>query len=59
MTNEKTLREDITRRVVDGRVACKALLELAERRGVPPVTVGRLCDEMAIKITACQLGCFK
>ena len=57
MSNEQ-LREAIRQKAVDGRVACSALLELAARSGVPAAEVGALCNEMKLKISACQLGCF-
>ena len=43
----------------DGKAPCRALLELAKRTGVRPSDVGRLCDEMKIRVGCCQLGCFK
>lgn len=43
----------------DNRISCSQARELAERLGVPPQEVGRACDEMGIKIYACELGCFR
>ncbi len=43
----------------DGGAACRWLLALARRLEVSPAEVGRVCNEMKIKIRACQLGCFK
>jgi len=59
MSDEEDLREAIRREAVNGQVACKVLLELAEWRDVTPRKIGRLCNEMKIKIVNCQLGCFK
>ena len=58
MTAEQ-LREAIRQRSADGKIACKALLELAKASAAEPREIGRLCDEMGIRISACQLGCFK
>jgi len=58
MATDEELREAIRRAARDGRVACKALLELAARSGESPARIGRLCDEMEIRISQCQLGCF-
>ncbi len=55
---EEQLREAIRGKAVDGKVTCKAMLELAARMDCRPRKVGMLCNEMKIKITACQLGCF-
>jgi len=56
----------------EGKVCCWALLELARKAKVNPIRLGRLCDEMGIRIEApipmyrdwrprraCQLGCFR
>jgi len=56
---ERQLREQIERLTVEGRASCKALLELAARTGSSPHEIGRLCDEMKIRISNCQLGCFR
>jgi len=59
MTDDEELRDAIRREAAEGKVACQALLGLAERRDVPPKRLGGLCNEMKIKIVACQLGCFR
>ena len=59
MTDEEDLREAILREAADDRITCKALLELAEWQEAAPRKLGRLCGQMKIKITDCQLGCFK
>ena len=59
MTDEEDLREAIRREAATGRISCKVLLELAEWQDVTPRKLGRLCGQMKIKITNCQLGCFK
>ncbi|MFB3890568.1 MAG: hypothetical protein ACE15C_00950 [Phycisphaerae bacterium] len=58
MTDEQ-LRRAIRGLSVNGKVPCKALLDLAARASVSPGRIGRLCDEMGIRIRGCQLGCFK
>jgi hypothetical protein len=59
MSDDEELREAIRREASGGTVSCKALLELAEWQDVSPRKVGRLCDQMKIKIVECQLGCFR
>ena len=58
MTDED-VRELIRGKAVDGKVACRALLELAAQTRTSPKEVGRLCNELKLKIAACQLGCFR
>lgn len=59
MVSEAELRKAVLQASRDGKAACKALLKLAERTGASPARIGRLCDEMKIRICGCQLGCFK
>ncbi len=40
------------------RLTCAQALELAERFGVEPARVGKICDVAGIKLRRCQLGCF-
>ena len=58
MTPEE-LREAIQSRAVEGRVACKAMLDLASESDTPSRQIAKICNELGIKIGACQLGCFK
>ena len=56
---ERQIRQSIQQAARDGRVACKLLLELAERMESPPKRIGQFCNEMGIRISGCQLGCFR
>lgn len=42
----------------DGRISCAAARKIAEDMQVPYRIVGSLCDELKLKIKACELGCF-
>ncbi len=55
---QQQLKDAIARRAVDGKVNCKVLLELAQEAGASPKLIAALCDEMDIRISNCQLGCF-
>jgi hypothetical protein len=43
----------------NGRITCTTAMEIADRTGTPRPEIGRLLNEMQIKVAACQLGCFK
>ena len=58
MTDEQDIRRQIDRLATDGRAACKAMLELAERTETTPKKIGELCNDMSVRIVGCQLGCF-
>lgn len=42
----------------DNRLACGEAFRIAADLDVPIAEVGRACNELGIKIVACQLGCF-
>lgn len=56
---EDELRAAIREKASGGKVTCKTLLDVAAATGTPPREIGRLCDELKVKIVACQLGCFR
>lgn len=53
-----TLKEELLRKAVDGRISCAVAQKLAEALGVSYREVGAAADELGIKIRDCQLGCF-
>jgi len=55
----ETLVKEVKAAAHNGKITCPAALEIAERMGVQPGLVGRAADIAGIKITGCQLGCFK
>ena len=57
--DEKVIKELIMKRQSDDRISCRAACEIADEAGVPRSLIGRLLDEMKIKIHSCQLGCFE
>jgi hypothetical protein len=42
----------------EGKIACAAAFRLAEELGLSRKDLGELLNELKIKITRCQLGCF-
>jgi hypothetical protein len=46
---------------MDGRkkLSCAKAFRLAERFGAELPEIGRVCNDHKIRITKCQLGCFK
>lgn len=46
---------------IDGKkkLGCQMAFDLAEKFGVSKKTLGQACNDNNIKITSCQLGCFK
>jgi len=52
------LKAVLKSRVDDNRISCKVALDTATEFEVPPAVVGKTLNELKIKITRCQLGCF-
>lgn len=57
--DEKALRELIMKRQTDDRISCRTACDIADETGAPRSLIGKLLDEMKIKVHSCQLGCFK
>lgn len=56
--NEDELRKILSEKQKDRRMSCATAMSIADKAGVPRKEVGRLLNEMEIKIHSCQLGCF-
>jgi hypothetical protein len=57
MTREKIV-ETIQRASANNRLSCEKAHELAGEMSVSLHEIGAICNELKIKITGCQLGCF-
>ena len=43
---------------MDGKISCKQALKLAEEEGISSGDLGKLLNEIKVKVAGCQLGCF-
>jgi ABC-type oligopeptide transport system ATPase subunit len=50
--------EELLRHVKDKRIPCKTARKIAVQTGLSYHEIGKLADELDIKITDCELGCF-
>jgi hypothetical protein len=55
---KESLKEAVRRASNDGRLTCEKAHELGKELGVTLQEIGAVCNELNIKIKACQLGCF-
>ncbi len=56
---DETLKELIKAAVgPDGKIRCADAFRVAAEAGVPVGAVGRIINELGIRIKGCQLGCF-
>ena len=56
--SQEELKDRIRAAAPEGRITCPAALRLAEELHISGQEMGNLLDELKIKITQCQLGCF-
>jgi hypothetical protein len=57
MTREMII-EVLRKASTNSRLTCEKAHALARELNVPLKEIGALCNELKIKIAACQLGCF-
>lgn len=50
--------EAVRNAATDNRLSCEAAHRIGEELKIPLREIGAVCNELKIKITACQLGCF-
>ena len=58
MPEDQNLKKAIADAVVDGRVECKKVWEIADLFNIHKMKVSCACEAMKIKIIKCQLGAF-
>ncbi|NPV92560.1 MAG: hypothetical protein HPY50_17480 [Firmicutes bacterium] len=59
MSETEKVAEALKKAAADGKISCTAARRLAGELQVSPRVVGQLCNELKIRIKACELGCFK
>lgn len=61
LSNEQLdrLEDAIRLNLKDGYVACLLAWRIADELGVSRLAVGAMVDKLGVRITDCQLGCFK
>jgi hypothetical protein len=57
--DERELKDLIMGKQADGRISCKIACDIADNAGISRHEIGRILDELKIKVHSCQLGCFK
>lgn len=57
MTREELTRE-VRKAAENDRLSCEAAHRLSGELKIPLSEIGALCNELKIRITSCQLGCF-
>ena len=59
MVDRKKLEETILEKTKDGKLPCAMCFKIAEDFGISKKGMGKILNEIKIKISQCQLGCFE
>ncbi len=59
MVDRKKLEEVILNKSKEGKLPCALCFKIAEDFGIPKKELTKILNEMKIKISQCQLGCFE
>jgi hypothetical protein len=57
--DRKKLEETILKKAKAGKLPCAQCFKIAEGFGISKREMGKILNEIKIKISQCQLGCFK
>jgi hypothetical protein len=57
--DRKKLEESIKEKAKGGKLPCAMCFKIAEDFGISKKEMGRVLNEIKIKISQCQLGCFE
>ena len=55
---DNKIEERVRASLVNGKLPCETAFEIAKELQVAPRMVKETADELQIKISSCQLGCF-
>ncbi len=57
--DRKRLEEAIKEKAKDGKLPCAMCFKIAEEFGISNKEIGKILNEMKVKISQGQLGCFE
>ena len=57
--DRRRLEEAINEKAKDRRLPCALCFKIAEDFGISKKEMGKILNEMKVKISQCQLGCFE
>lgn len=57
--DRKKIEEAILEKSKDGKVSCAICFKIAEEFGISKREMGQILNEINIRISQCQLGCFE
>ncbi len=58
MVDRKRLEAAILEKSKGGKIPCPVCFQIAEEFGISRGEMGQVLNEMKVKVSQCQLGCF-
>jgi hypothetical protein len=55
---QESIIDVVRKAAAENRLSCEKARELAKELNVPVSEIGKICNVLKIKISACELGCF-
>ncbi len=59
MQDRKRVEAILLEKATDGKIPCALCFRIAEDHKISKREMGKILNEMKIKISQCQLGCFE
>ena len=59
MVDRKRLEETILKKSKTGKLPCAVCFKIAEDFGISKREMGKILNEIKVRIRQCQLGCFE
>lgn len=59
VVDRKKIEELIKEKAKDGKLPCAMCFKIAEDFGISKKEMGKILNEVKVKISQCQLGCFE
>ena len=56
---ERMLEEELKLSLVDGKLPCVNALKISRKFMISPEKISAMANKLDVKISNCQLGCFK
>jgi len=53
------LADSVKASLKEGNLPCGTAFKIAQEAGVPKIAVGEITDRLGIRVSNCQIGCFK
>ena len=54
----QAIEEAVQASLRNGKLPCRRAFAIAAEQGLPPAVVGKVADDLGIRVSGCQLGCF-